>query len=299
MIWICSKKLHLELKKFCLKLLSSVILFIVVLGSVVGLTPSLRGYVLHSSYIIKEFYINRKDDLQDFLYSYIGQAEKIYALQQQVKELEAVKLKYQMIKRDMDNLYRTVQMHGGYNILDANLVKVLSYASFGNYTKVWLDFNSQNIDKRKIYGLIQDGVVVGIAKEFNNHLIGILNGDSECSYSVYVGENKVPGIARFEGNQMLIDYIPSWMSIKDGDEVVTSGLDGVFYSDIKVGMIENVRVENGHIRANLLPYINKVNLSYIWLIDTKIPQLITLDQNMILNNAELYGNGRDLSSYDK
>ncbi len=104
----------------------------------------------------------------------------------------------------------------------------------------------------------------------------------DCSYSVYIGENRVPGTLRtMENGEIVIDYIPAWQSIKSGDSVVTSGLDGIFFEDVQVGTIGSIKPENGYLHAELKPHRFSNRLSYVWLIDTKIPQTTNLNTNIL------------------
>ncbi len=48
----------------------------------------------------------------------------------------------------------------------------------------------------KIYGLIQRDVAAGIAIKNGEHLEGILLSNEKCQFSTFVGEDRMPGIAK-------------------------------------------------------------------------------------------------------
>ena len=63
--------------------------------------------------------------------------------------------------------------------------------------------------------------------------------------------------------------------------MLTSGLDGIFFEGIEVGVIGNIRHEEAYLRAELKVHSFSNRLSYVWLVDTKIPQITTLNQNEV------------------
>lgn len=272
------------MRRFCVFLATLCIILAVGFGYV----PFLRQYALHISSQVKAYYLDKKDYLTLFIQDYMNQAEKIKAMRQKIERLEADSLQYQSLRVEFDNLYYALQTERRYMDPDFHLVRVLSYMTLGTYTKIWMNYTYEG-NEPKVFGLVKDGYAIGIAKMVNNHLLGILNGDEDCSYSVYIGENRVPGTLRTtEQGEIVIDYIPAWQSIQSGDEVVTSGLDGIFFEDVQVGIVESIKPENGYLRATLQPYQFSNRLRYVWLIDTKIPQTTNLNANMLEheNNSE-------------
>ena len=117
-----------------------------------------------------------------------------------------------------------------------------------------------------------NGYAAGIAMNSNGNLVGILNGDSKASYSVYIGDSKSVGILKNNTNgNIVIEYINAWNEIKIGDEVITSGLDGIFFEGIKVGKIKKVSQEYGYIVAEVDLYNQNNDIGYFWLIDIPMP----------------------------
>lgn len=259
-----------------MRLLFVFIIFFFILSSIIGFTPILREKVISLSYEIKNFYITKKEAVSEFIFQYTNQASNIEKMSAKILELETKLIEYQSIKVEFENLYNFLNIETRYDNTDVILAKVISYASFGNYTQVWINYQSN--DMQKIFGIIKDGYAIGIAIVENNRLLGILNGDNKIAYSVYIGKNKVPGMIRVIDSKLLVDFVPSWLNIQNDDEVVTSGLDGVFFEGIKVGKISDIKSEKGYLQAKLTPYTTNSSLGYVWLIDTKIPQTITINQ---------------------
>ncbi len=266
------------------RLLVISIVVMIILAVAFGFIPFLRKYALNLSFQIKNFYLDKKENLTFFIQDYTDQAKQISDMREKINILEADSIKYNALKAEFENLYYSLDTERHYVDPDVHLVKVLSYATLGTYTKIWINYKQQT-EEPKIFGIVKDGYAIGIAKMVDNHLLGMLNGDIDCSYSVYIGVNRVPGTLRtMENGEIVIDYIPAWQSIKSGDNVITSGLDGIFFEDIKVGVIESIKPENGYLRAEIKPYNFSNRLSYIWLIDTRIPQTTTINPSMSDDN---------------
>ena len=55
-------------------------------------------------------------------------------------------------------------------------------------------------------------------------------------------------------------------AVKEGDEVVTSGLDGIFFSGISVGKVTGVIQESLYKSAAVKPYVNITIPSYLYVV---------------------------------
>ena len=101
--------------------------------------------------------------------------------------------------------------------------------------------------------------------------MGLLNGERKSSYSVLIGDEKIPAIVHssaVDSRYITADFIPSWRKVDIGDQVVTSGLDGIFIEGISVGEVVSVNHDFGYISAEIKPYAQRSRLGYLWLIDT-------------------------------
>ena len=136
---------------------------------------------------------------------------------------------------------------------EVSLVRAESYAAFGDMNKLWLTM--EDFNRSRIYGLIYNEQAAGIITQRNGKPLALLNGDYQCTYAVFVGDNKAPGIVRGRNSDtMLVQYIPTWLVVSVGDEVVTSGLDRLFFSGIKVGKVLSVEIDGSYQNALIEPY---------------------------------------------
>jgi rod shape-determining protein MreC len=68
--------------------------------------------------------------------------------------------------------------------------------------------------------------------------------------------------------EMIVRYIPAWMSVQEGDEVVTNGLDGIFFAGVKVGKVTKVNRLNAYIEAIIKPYYTAFNPDYFYIVES-------------------------------
>lgn len=171
------------------------------------------------------------------------------------------------------------------NGVDAMLVRAYSFVEMGQYLRVWLKgVDSANLAKKsldsatkstkstesKIFGLIKDGRTAGIAFYKDNLLLGALNGDPKVSYGVFIGADKNMGILKMDINgKVVVEYINAWSEIKEGDEIITSGLDNIFFEGLGVGVVKKVRQEFSYIVAEVDLYNQNREIGYFWLISVE------------------------------
>ena len=123
-------------------------------------------------------------------------------------------------------------------------------------------FELHNINKAHA-----QGYTAGIAVVKDGRLMGILQGDEDCTFSVYVGKKKIPGVAQGRNGRVVVKFIPKWEKINVGDEVLTSGLDEIFFSGVPVGRVVSVLSEDMYQSAELETFA-KINIpSYMYLIE--------------------------------
>lgn len=213
---------------------------------------------------LKLTYINKVVNISTTVEKYFNQASTIERLKIENEELKEYKILYTSTKKQLDTLKELVI---GLNTSELRpkieLVKVLSYINFNDFTKVWLD---QERNDDKILGLITNNYAAGIVVNKNGRSIALLNGNKECSYAVFIGKNKVPGIVTSskDGKGMLIKFIPMWTDIKEGDEVITSGMDDIFFEGLKVGKITEITTLPDMKIAKLKPYANVLEKKYFY-----------------------------------
>ena len=127
----------------------------------------------------------------------------------------------------------------------------------------------------KILGLISENFAAGIAVNRNGKSVGLLNGNKDCTYAVFVGESRSPGIVTTAGagtDELKVKFIPIWSDINIGDEVITSGMDNIFFEGLKVGKVLEVSEQANMKVATIKPYVNALKKKYFYIYNDNFQQ---------------------------
>jgi rod shape-determining protein MreC len=102
-----------------------------------------------------------------------------------------------------------------------------------------------------------DGVRQGMAAIQGNYLVGkviavgrrtsqvLLLLDPTCGVDALIQSTRVRGIIEGNGSSALLQYVSPNETVNIGDRIVTSGIDGVFPKGLVVGVVSNVRANQG------------------------------------------------------
>ncbi len=246
------------------KLVGFLLIFALLVAFALNNSTLIQNSVIAPLNHIKQFYHTSITHISDAINQHFYQQEHLEELQEQLKMYEKNHLISHQIASELNRLYQennaTFSSHP-----DLTLVQGLSYATLGDMNKVWLHMDDFN--RSKIYGLVHKERVAGIVISKNDQPLALLNNDPKCSYAVYIGKKKAPGIIHGRKQQnMLIEFIPSWMPINVGDEVVTSGLDNLFFSNILVGRVTEISQSQGYQNAVVLPYYQESDIGFFHVI---------------------------------
>lgn len=201
-------------------------------------------------------------------------------LREENKELLAQTLKYKDILKNISEDVKLIKYYPYDNNNSIKIVntRVKAYSNLPNLLRLWIDYKpskEKTTAGPRIYGLIYpvnnkiDSISCGIAIENSNgNFEAVLNGDDKCTYAVSVGANKAPGIVYGSNKKdLIVKYIPTWIEIKEGDEVVTSGLDNIFFEGIKVGKVKKVNTDNTYNEAIVEVYYNPLTPTRFYVIE--------------------------------
>jgi len=209
---------------------------------------------------IKGFYIKNETFIQNSIEKYFNQINRINELEKKNNELENYKLLYKVSNEKLNTLINTINIPHP-TTSKIKLVRVLSYVDFDNLTKVWLDMPKKN---SKILGLISNGYAAGIVVNDNNRAKALLNGNEKANYSIFIGNSEAPGIIHGSKNKrnLIAKYIPIWYKIKKGDEVITSGMDNIFFEGLKVGKVISIKKMQDMQEATISPHAKVLKQRY-------------------------------------
>ena len=230
------------------------------------ISKEFQAKVLYLSDAVKIGILNLNTNVVNIVTRYFNQAEHIKDLSNALHKKENLQYLYDALQNEHNALLEAVNTKP--TMMQVVLSRMISYVEINNYTKIWLESkNLQNKREQAIFGIISDNKAAGIAVMQDGRLQGFLNGNEKCSYSVNIGNNAMPGVAKYDINKgFVVDYIPLYPRVEIGDSIYTSGFDDIFYPGILVGVVESVEESQGYQIARVKPAITGAEHFY-WLVD--------------------------------
>ena len=241
--------------------------FFIIVALLIGAiyyNSTIQSPIISSLNSVKSNYHNVTQYISDNIDRYFFQANEIKSLKEQLKEYENNHLIMRQLANEITYLYNE---NNSSIKLDprVQLVRAISYEKFGNFNKLWMDIPDYN--SSKIYGLTYKEIVAGIVVAQGDKPLALLNKDIKSAYSVYIGKNNAPAIIHGNDDEYLVaNFIPAWVKIKVGDEIVTSGLDNIFFKGLKVGKVISVSSSQGYQTAVVDPYYKTNEPTYFHMI---------------------------------
>lgn len=266
------------------KALIFLVLFCVTIVVTMELNKGFETRVLNVADKVRMFFVSNLEGFWLWYRAYFAQADEIKALRQKVADYDKIVLQNTALANQNTELKSLIQ-----NDLrlqpEFYLAHMSAYVRMGQYDRIWLTLDSafrqrlQSSTESRILGLVRNNVALGIAKFEYGRLQGLLNTAKECSYGVFIGQSKAMGIVdntpkNSSGAYVGVNYIPKWVDIKVGDEVYTNGLDGIFVENIPVGKVVEIYEDSNFLRADVLPYAQTQDIDYVWVVDTRVQDLL-------------------------
>lgn len=203
---------------------------------------------------IKQNYKNLTQEIKNKSHSYIFQKESIEKLGRENRILRKHLLEQTHYIQQVKNIYNVLPQLSKLPIHNISITQTISYVKLNSFSQIILT-KPKALKNNKLYGLIQNKMVAGIAQMHNNQLYGYLTSDSKCRFAVFIGTQHAPGIAiGSQTNEMIVKFIPKWHKIKVGDKVITSGLDNIFFANIPVGIVTKIEVQSSYKVAHIKTY---------------------------------------------
>jgi len=262
-----------------------IIILLLILAILIGRNNQKLEYaLLNLINPIKQNYKLLTQDLENKSQSYLFQQETIEKLRKENRILRQKMLEQVHYIKQVKDIYSVLPQLKRLPVKNISIVETISYVKLNSFSRILLT-KPKRLKPDKLYGLIQGTVAAGIAQVVNDQLYGYLTSDDKCRFSVVIGKDKVPGIAiGVKQNEMVVKFIPKWHEIKKGDKVVTSGMDGIFFADIPVGIVTKVELRSAYTVAYIKTYsdvyhpktyfvINNANVDLVQMFDSNKTKL--------------------------
>lgn len=232
---------------------------------------------------IKTYYLETVEGVKSRLDQHTSQAQSIEKLKEENILLRKYLYEQKMTINELQRYgkFKFEKFSNSDNVLR---VQTLSYRKLNDFSTVYLS-DSDQLKTDKIYGLIQRNVAAGIAIKKENLLEGFLLSNEKCQFSTFIGEQKMPGIAKgIDETTMEVNFIPKWSKIAVGDKVVTSGLDNIFLANVPVGTVTKILTRSTYKTAIIKTDADVLHPDFFYLV-TKVPVRI-YDLNVTQNKTE-------------
>ena len=235
-------------------------LFTIVLALFIGAlyySKTVQKPFINSLNYIKSSYHNSVDTTLEVISEHFYQKDTIVDLRVELQNYKDNHLLMHQMANELNGLYKEQNISKKFRPL-VSIASTISYVKFADKNKIYLQ--TEDLNQSNIYGLIANELTAGIVTFSHGQAIALLNSDIKCSYAVYVGKNKAPGI--IHGNNaedLILEFMPTWIKIEIGDEVITSGLDNLFFKGLKVGKVLSITRSGGYQNAVIAPYFNASN----------------------------------------
>jgi len=249
------------------RLLSILILLLLVIVLITRNDERINDTLIGIINPIKQNYTNFTQNLKDKGKSYLFQQESIERLSHENLVLRKRLLEQTHYIQQVKNIYAVLPKLSKQPIKNISITETISYVKLNSFSQIILT-KPLRLQEDKLYGLIQNKVVAGIAKVHNNQLYGYLTSSTQCRFSVFIGKEKAPGIAiGIKLNTMKVTFIPKWHKIKVGDKVRTSGLDNIFFEDMPVGVVTKIDMQSSYKIAYISTYADVYHPKTFFLIN--------------------------------
>lgn len=195
-------------------------------------------------------YLDVKNSIEQSVSEHFAQRREIRDLREKNTKLESSAELLSSFAVNLNDILKenSVKEHAP----KVKLVRSIAYSNLNDYYKVWIDYKDFN--SSRIYGLLNKGTSAGIVIQKDGNPMALLLGDPKSIFSVFVGKDKIPGVVFGKKKEVQVRYIPLWMNPKVGDEVITSGLDSIFFAGVRVGVIKEIIKEELSKTAIIEPY---------------------------------------------
>jgi len=249
------------------RLISIVILLLIITVLITRNDERINDALLGIINPIKQNYTDFTQNLKNKGQSYLFQQESIERLSHENRVLRKRLLEQTHYIQQVKNIYTVLPKLSKQPIKNISITETISYVKLNSFSQIILT-KPLGLQKDKLYGLLQNKVVAGIAQIRNNQLYGYLTSDTQCRFSVFIGDEKAPGIAiGKKSNSMTVTFIPKWHKIKVGDKVKTSGLDNIFFTDIPVGIVTKIEMQSSFKIAHIRTYSDTYHPKTFFLIN--------------------------------
>lgn len=123
-------------------------------------------------------------------------------------------------------------------------------------------------------GIISADGLVGIVKNVSSHYASVMSIlHKQTSISAMIRRNRYFGSLVWRSTNpqyMTLENIPKHIEIRRGDTIMTSGYSEIFPPELKIGLVEDFRIENGSnsYTIDVKLFNDMVNIRYVYVVES-------------------------------
>jgi len=248
---------------------SKIFFILLLIASMVGylfnFDKDITHFISTKTDSVKNAYMKQLTYFKDITNKYFYQLDTIEQYQTTIDKNQNFKLLFQATNNELKTLEQELNASEAIEF-DTIYTKVVSYININDFSKVVID---KKIPHKSIYPLLTpEGYAAGIVLQKDDRPIAYLNNNEKCNYAVFIGNINAPGItAGVNSNgEIIIKHIPKWFNINKGDSVITSGMDHIFPTGMKVGVVTNIETLIDTKKAYIKPYTDVLTRKHFYMI---------------------------------
>jgi rod shape-determining protein MreC len=155
-----------------------------------------------------------------------------------------------------------------------------------------VDFRTMTIDKGSSDGLMPDMAVISPAGVVGRVVLPSRRAakvqmliDQNAAAGALIERTRVQGVVVGQGDSLRMDYVPSTADVKEGDVVVTSGIDAIYPKGFVIGTVETVERGLGtYHRITVRPAVDFSRLEEVLVVTTPSPVKAAEDDEKGVND---------------
>lgn len=121
-------------------------------------------------------------------------------------------------------------------------VRVVGFDPSPWYKTIIIDRGSSDGVQRGMPVVTVEGIVGQVIEASPHYAKVLLANDPNSAVDVVVQKNRVQGILKGDGERFVLHYVLRNADVEEGDEIITSGLGGVFPKGLSVGRVDKAVV---------------------------------------------------------
>lgn len=202
------------------------------------------GLLTYPLYLLSEGHSIVIEKVSDFFEKYIfiiGKVDENKRLLERIRRLEYERNRYIEVENENKRLRRLLELKSQRpDFITA--AEVFARDPSNWFHLVWINKGSKQGISKGMVAVAPEGLVGVVHEVFDNKASIMLITDVNAAVAVRIQPLRVDGILEGRGDTMtFLKYVSRNADVRQGQRVITSGLDGIYPEGLLVGYIERVR----------------------------------------------------------